>query len=123
MPILHANLIRTLALIYAVGDGAEQIGDEHLAAAMAMIEWMWGHVRVMLGTWGVDIYNLIEQRITTVLRKKGPMLRRDLWAITKNARRYNIEQWTKTLKSLKDAGVVEHDAAGVHWLTETVPQQ
>ena len=118
MRIRHANLIRKIALIYAVCDGAEQIGDEHLAAAMAMIDWMWKHVRVMLGTWGTDIFNMIEEHIVNKIREKGPMDRRLLWHRTKNTRRYNIEQWTKTFDAMVKTGVIAYDPTGVYFLVE-----
>ena len=79
--------------------------------------------RVMLGTWGVDTGSIIEERIITVLRKRGPMARRDLWHATKNQRRYNAEQWGKALKALKEVGVVDADPSDVHFLTEMVARQ
>src|SRR5581483_11275809 len=45
MRIRHPDLARKLALIYAVIDSAEAIDDPHLEAAIALVEWMWGHVR------------------------------------------------------------------------------
>src|SRR5690348_6902315 len=98
--------------------GADQIGDERLAAAMAMIDGMGKHVRVMLGTWGSDVFNMIESKISSKLREKGPMSRRDLWHVTKNRRRYNLEQWVKTLKAMTETGIIAHDPSGVFFLVD-----
>lgn len=117
MGVRHAVLIQKVALIHAVGEGARQIDVPHLEAAIALIEWMWTHVRVLLGTWGGGLDAAIEQRIRQVLTKKGAMKRRDLHQQC-TSRKWGAREFGQVLDALIKSGIVVVDMTGVLMLAD-----
>lgn len=78
MHIRLAVMIRKVALIYAVSEAAPGIGDRHIAAAIALIEWMWVNMRRLIRTWGEAPEANLQRKIIETLDRNGPMLRRKL---------------------------------------------
>src|SRR5690349_23316180 len=119
MQIRHANLIRKLALIYAVCDGADEVTDSNLESAMALVDWMWGHLCKMIKTWGADPSLVIEERIISVLKKFGAQKRRDLLNRSKR-QKIKTAVWNETFKAMRESGTLYVDPAGLIHLAETI---
>lgn len=82
----HQVMVLKIALIYAMTDCAKQIEQEHLERAIAFVDWMWGCVRQMMGSWATSTDNRLAKRITDVLTRTGPIKRRDLQRKTSDPR-------------------------------------
>ncbi len=111
MRVRHATLIRKIALIYAVADGAAAISDDHLAAAIALVDWMWTHVRALLKEWGVGVDVQIEERIKAALRKHEAMPRRLLQMRTAG-RRWSARDFAAVFRAMQENGTLAVDAEG-----------
>lgn len=112
MRIRHAVLMRKVALIYAVTDSADAIEDRHLAAAMALIEWMWKHVKAMLREWGIGIESQIEVRVVNALRKHGALPKRRIQMVTAS-RRWSAKDFAMVLRAMLENGQVIADPTGL----------
>lgn len=114
----HATLIRKLALIYAVSESAEAIDVRHLEPAIALIDWMWGHVRELMKEWGTGVDLKIEARIRAALLRHGVMHRRDLQQRTAS-RHWSGREFAAVFRSLAENGLIEVDPTGnVEWAGE-----
>lgn len=80
----HQVMALKVALIYAMSDRSKTIELEHLQRAIAWIDWSWGCVRQLMGSWATSDTNRLEERIMTVLTKKGPIPRHILKSSTKD---------------------------------------
>lgn len=78
MGIRLGTLVMKTALLNAVLDRADAVGLGHLNAAMALVDWAWGHTRKLLPTWGEAPDARIERLILETLHRKGPMSRRNV---------------------------------------------
>ncbi len=107
----HANLAIKIALSHAVAAGAPDIDDDHLAPAIAIVEWQWGNVKHLMRLWGVGLDSQIAQRIVNQLTKHGAMKRRDLARMT-SSRKWGPREFDSVLKSMINNGTVAADAAG-----------
>lgn len=112
MRIRHAVLMRKVALIYAVTDGAAAVEDRHLAAAMALVDWMWVHVRAMLREWGVGLDSQIERRVEDALTKFGPMKRWRLTARCSN-RKWSAKDIAAVVRAMAENHQLVTDAQGM----------
>jgi hypothetical protein len=63
-------------------------------------------------TWGVGIFNQIEERIELVLASRGPMKRRDLYHQCKN-RKWSTKEFIQVFESMVKTGSVLVDATGM----------
>lgn len=104
--------IRKIAVIYAALTQANAITPEHLEPAIAYVEWCWKHTRQLMRTWGVGVFNQIEERIEIVLASRGPMRRRDLYHQCKN-RKWSTKEFIQVFESMVKAGSVLVDATGM----------
>lgn len=101
----HPVFAQKLSLIYAVLDGATEVQSCHLEAALAAVEWMWGHLRPLIRTWGRSDDGQIEERVLHVLHEHGAMKRRDLQAYCHN-RRWSAVDFNRVLAGLLGSEVV-----------------
>lgn len=104
--------IRKIAVIYAALADATEITPEHLEPAIAYVEWCWKHTRQLMRTWGVGIFNQIEERIELVLASRGPMKRRDLYHQCKN-RKWSTKEFIQVFESMVKTGSVLVDPTGL----------
>ena len=111
MRVRHAVLIQKIALIYAVTERKREVGLDHLEAAIAVVEWMWGHVSVLLDTWGRSIDGQIEERIKTALADHGPMRRRELQQKC-SSRKWSGTEFARTFKAMAENKTVVIDPIG-----------
>lgn len=107
----HALLIRKVALLYAITDGAKAINDTHLHCAIAFIEWMWGEVKAVLRAWGASMDVQLEVRITQVLAG-GPLPRRTLQQRV-GGRKWSARDFAMTLEAMSRNQTVLIDATGM----------
>lgn len=107
----HATLIQKIALIYAILDRSPAITLRHLEPAITIIEWMWTHVRKLMGTWGAGIDSKIETRIEAVLIQRGTIKRRELAQYSKG-RQWGIRDFNAVLDAMQRNGSVLIDPAG-----------
>jgi len=114
----HAVLIRKIALIYAIGDGATNIRVQDLERGTAFVEWSWAHVQRMLGTWGRSIEGQIESRIVAALERKGAMKRREL-QISTSSRKWSGSDFTKAFDNMVKNQWIAVDPLGVVALNRT----
>lgn len=113
----HAVLIRKIALIYAIGDGATHIRVSDLERGTAFVEWSWAHVQRMLGTWGRSIEGQIESKIIMALERKGPMKRRELQMAT-NSRKWSGSDFAKAFDNMVKNQLLVVDITGVVGLAQ-----
>lgn len=95
----HQTIAHKVALIYAVTDGSRQVEAQHLAAAIALIEWSWENVRRYMQSWGVGPTQKLERRIIDLLENGGPMTRRQLQRACSN-RKWTSFEFGRTLDSM-----------------------
>lgn len=82
----HQNMALKVALIFAMSDCSETIEYQHLSRAIQWIDWSWTCVRQLMGGWATSNDNRLEERIVTVLARKGPIPRHVLRSATKDPR-------------------------------------
>lgn len=111
----HANLIRKIALIYAISDGASEIDDRHLQPAIEFIAWMWGEVKAVMRSWGASMDIKLEERIREVL-SGGAMSRRDLQRRI-GGNKFSARDFAITLEAMAKNRTVEIDPTGMVVLT------
>ncbi len=111
----HANLIRKIALIYAISDGAPEIDDRHMQPAIEFISWMWGEVKAVMRSWGASLDIKLEERIREVLGG-GPMSRRDLQRRI-GGNKFSARDFAITLEAMAKNRTVEIDPSGMVVLT------
>lgn len=104
--------IRKIAVIYAALTNATEITVDHLEPAIAYVEWCWQHTRRLMRTWGVGVFNQIEERIELVLASRGPMKRRDLYHQCKN-RKWSTKEFIQVFESMVKTGSVLVDPTGL----------
>lgn len=105
--------IRKVALLYAGLDGAREIELRHLESGIAFVEWSWSHTQQLMQTWGATFWTQIEERIQAVLRKRGPMKRRDLTNQCRN-RKWGSREFAQVLEAMIRNGTVAVDLEGNH---------
>lgn len=118
MSTRHPDMAVKIALIYAVLNGDDVIGEEHLRISTDVVEWAWQQVRPMLPGWGSSPLAKLEQRIMAVLSDRGPMKRKTITALCSNPRRWTTQDIKRTVDALLDNGVVRLDSQGVIGLAE-----
>lgn len=74
MGIRLGTLIKKAALIHAVMDRSSFVEVNHLEAAIALVEWSWGHTKRLLPTWGESPDAALQRKIIETLNRKGPTL-------------------------------------------------
>lgn len=74
MGIRLGTLVKKVALVHAVLDRAQAVRSEHLDAALATVDWSWGHTRKLLPTWGESPDARMARQIMEVLARRGPYL-------------------------------------------------
>jgi hypothetical protein len=97
----HQTMAVKVALVYAASDGAAVIDTQHVQPAIALVEWTWRNVRVMMAEWAVGRDVVIENRVLQSLRKHGPMTRRQLQRAC-SSRKWSGQDFAKTLKAMLD---------------------
>jgi hypothetical protein len=112
----HATLIQKVALIYAVSERSKTLARRHIEPAIALVEWMWVHVYALMREWGVGIDLKIEARIQTVLKKHGPIYRRQLQQHA-SSRDWSGRDFSSVFRAMVDNGIIAIDPAGlVSWI-------
>jgi hypothetical protein len=117
MRVRHAVLIQKIALIYAVSERSRMVLLEHLEAAIALVEWMWIHVRQLMTDWGASIDTQIEARIIAALSKHGAMRRREL-QMRCGSRKWSGRDFAATFKAMQENGGLAVDALGMVCIPE-----
>jgi len=107
-----ATLVVKVALIYAVLNGDQMLTQHHLELGIAVVEWMWLHVRRMLPTWGGTVPGRIEAKITQYLIQHGPTNKRKLRQYCR-ARTWSTADFNSALDAMYKGGLVGIDANGV----------
>jgi len=74
MGIRLGTLVKKVALVHAVLDRSATIRRDHLDAAIATVDWSWGHTRRLLPTWGESPDARMARQIMEVLARRGPYL-------------------------------------------------
>lgn len=110
MRIRHGLLIHKIALIYAVTDGAREIGRRHIEPAIALIDWMWSQVRRLMREWGVTKDIKLENRIFTTLEQRGALTRRDLQRRV-GGRQWSAREFAMSVDSMLKNGTIAFDPA------------
>jgi hypothetical protein len=111
MRIRHASLIQKTALLYAVTDAATEIEDKHLAAAIALIEWMWSVVQILMPTWGSTADRKIEERILRILHRNPVSTRREIQQYTRS-RKWGARDFAAVFRAMQENGTILVDASG-----------
>jgi len=102
---------RKAALTYAIADGAWEINDQHLEAAIALIEWCWSHTVELMKSWGATPWNELELKIERTLAN-GPLRRRDLQHATRG-RRWGSREFAQVVRAMIENGTIDVDQDGV----------
>ena len=113
----HGNLVMKVALIFAVSDWARAVEKRHLDPALALVEWMWSQVRDMIKIWGVGIDSQISARITIVLRKFGPQVRREIQQRSKSGK-WGPRDFAATFDAMAKNGTIVADSTGLYEVVE-----
>jgi hypothetical protein len=111
MRIRHSTMIFKLALINAVGDGERSIRLPHVEAAVAFVEWMWSNVQRHMRDWGVTRDVQIENRIRTVLERRGVLSRRALQQQCRN-RKWSSREFNQAFDAMRASGEIAIDPDG-----------
>lgn len=78
MGIRLGTLVKKTALVHAVLAQSSAVEVAHLDAAIALVDWAWGHTRTLLPTWGESPDARIERLVLEALERRGPTNRRKL---------------------------------------------
>lgn len=111
MRVRHGEFIHKVALMYAVVQGHREIRPCHLEPAIAVMDWQWRAVKVLMTEWGKGLNSIIEGRIRAVLVKYGPQEKRFVHMRCRD-RRWSSVEFNSVFKALKESGVVI-ETAGV----------
>lgn len=104
MKVRHPVMVQKWALMFAVSDRAPAVQAPHIEAAIAIIDWMWECINMYLATWGVTNERKIEERVTTVLKQRQPMLKRDLTKMVRG--KWTYREVTSAIRAMKEAGQI-----------------
>jgi len=105
--------VRKVALIYAASEGALSISLEHLEAAIAFVEWCWGHTRELMKTWGVTVWGDLEARIQRVLTQAKAGMPRYVLQAKCSSRRWGQREFGQVIEAMNKNGTIVVDAQGV----------
>jgi hypothetical protein len=108
MRVRHQDLIFKLALMHAVIDQSSVIRMEHLRVAFTIYEWSWGHLQQIMGGWGQQMANEIEQRFIAILKERGAVKKHDLFRSSRN-RKWTTSDMHRVFDSMVKADMIEVD--------------
>lgn len=103
--VRHPEMAQKWALMFAVSEQSEFVEARHLEAALAIIDWMWNCVQMMLPGWGVSNERKIEERILTVLRQRQPMKTSTLTTYVRG--RWTYREIMGAINSMLSANVIK----------------
>lgn len=106
------NMVLKIALIYAVSDCSKTIELLHLQRAIAWIEWDWECVRQLMASWATGTDNRLADRMLTILRRTGPIKKRDLQRKTHDPR-WSPNDFARMLRSLLEIGTLAINDEGL----------
>lgn len=107
--------VRKVALIYAASDRASQIELKHLEPAIAFVEWSWANTQLLMKDWGVSVWLQLENRIETVLKEHGAILRKDL-AYKCRGRQWGAREFAQVLDAMvKNGTVIPNSSGSFQW--------
>lgn len=113
----HQVMVLKVALIYAISDCSTTIEYEHLQRAIQWIDWSWGCVRQLMGGWATTNDNRLADRITAVLKRTGPIRKRDLQRKTHDSK-WSPNDFARMLRSLQEVGVLAVNDEGLVGLAD-----
>lgn len=120
--IRHHPLARKIALIYAVTDGEYDIDRVHLEAAISLLDWSWTHLVRAVKGWGAGDEVKLENRITDVLRSRGPIKKWQVQALCKRGT-WPQSLFHKVVGSMIQNEAIVKDKDGCLWLREQIGGQ
>ena len=78
MGIRRGTMVKKIALVHAVTDGAKSVSIDHLESGISFSDWAWKHTKALLPTWGETKHAEIERKILENLGSSGPMKKREM---------------------------------------------
>lgn len=78
MAVRRGTIVKKIALVHAVMDGAKAIEWDHMRIGIALSDWAWQHTRRLMPTWGESKDAEMERKILERLASRGPMNKRSL---------------------------------------------
>jgi len=102
MGIRRGTIVKKVALVHAVTDGAKKVGANHIETGIAISDWSWDHVKRMIPTWGESKDAEMERKIIDRLSQRGPMTKRQLQQYVGN--RLGPGIFARIIKSMVENG-------------------
>jgi hypothetical protein len=78
MGVRRGTIVKKIALVHAVMDGARSINRRHIETGVALSDWAWEHTKRILPTWGESQDAELSRKILEKLAQRGPMTKRQL---------------------------------------------
>jgi hypothetical protein len=114
LKVRHPIYVWKIAAIHAVMDGAPMIGEKHLEAGIATVEWAWGNLQTLIPEWGTSVSGVLEARIEAVLRKFGSQSKREVQMRARDDR-WDAVTFNKTWEALMEVDAIKSDGSGFVW--------
>jgi hypothetical protein len=94
-----------IAVLYSALAGEERIGIDSLCRAIAVGGWLQSNTLALFSDAGLDQLGKVERVITTILKPKKIMFRRDLQRLV-GSRGHNAEMFNRALVALEKNDVI-----------------
>ncbi|MGI8477825.1 MAG: DUF3987 domain-containing protein, partial [Thermomicrobiales bacterium] len=111
MSVRLGSLLKKIALIHAITDGARAVDVPHVNAAIALLAWSWGHTRALIPMWGESQEGRLQRQVIETLGRKGPMKRRLIQPYIGNKLGPGV--FARTIKAMVDNGEIVASADGI----------
>lgn len=114
MGIRRGTIVKKIALVHAVTQGATAVTLAHLESGISFADWAWGHTKALLPMWGESKDAEMARKMIEKLNQRGPMKKRDLQMLVGN--RMGPGVFARIIKSMVENGdivVGEHNVVGI----------
>lgn len=111
MGIRRGTLIKKIALVHAISQGATAVNVDHLEAGIAFGDWAWEHTKRLMPMWGESADAQIERKILECLNRHGPQSKR--FIRQRIGSRLGPGVFARVVKSMAENGQIAIDERSV----------